>query len=101
MRLIGKRSKDARMYNLPSISEVAVIIIGNLDNSCGERDILVDSKSGKLQCINDLNSTYLQLQYPLLFPYGEDGYIEEIPFATLSNLQSQARKRISIREFLT
>lgn len=41
VRLLGRRSKDARTYNLPTASKVAALIVGDLDPSIGERDILV------------------------------------------------------------
>jgi hypothetical protein len=34
----------------------------------------VNSKEGGLQRINELHPSYMTLQYPLLFPYGEDGF---------------------------
>ena len=38
LRLIGKRGKDGRKYNLPSISEVAaVLVVGDFDVSRVER----------------------------------------------------------------
>lgn len=81
IKLLGKRSTDARTYNLPQVSEVAALIVGDLDTSIGERDILVETKSGLLQRISELNPAYLPLQYPLLFVYGEDGFREDIPFS--------------------
>ncbi|XP_031095112.1 uncharacterized protein LOC115999399 [Ipomoea triloba] len=82
MRLIAKRTTDARTYNLPTVSEVAALIVGDLDPNMGVRDILVECKSGKLKRINELNPAYLPLQYPILFPYGEDGYRDDIQFNT-------------------
>ncbi|XP_010462780.1 PREDICTED: uncharacterized protein LOC104743390 [Camelina sativa] len=38
------------------------------------RDIVVEEKSGELQRISEIHPSYLALQYPLLFPKGEDGY---------------------------
>ncbi|XP_019157984.1 PREDICTED: uncharacterized protein LOC109154705 [Ipomoea nil] len=99
MRLIGKRSKDARTYALPTASEVAALIVGDLDPCMGERDIVVESRSGMLKRINELNPAYLPLQYPILFPYGEDGFTEHIHFATHSNKQNFARKSVSQREY--
>ncbi|XP_042005907.1 uncharacterized protein LOC121754649 [Salvia splendens] len=81
LRLLGKRGRDGRTYNLPSVSEVAVLIVGDLDAAFGDRDIIIECKSGKLQRINELYPSYLPLQYPLLFPYDEDGYTYDIPFA--------------------
>ena len=41
--LIGKRSKDGRMYNLPtSEEEVAILIVGDIENLDRGRDIIVE-----------------------------------------------------------
>ncbi|XP_031111963.1 uncharacterized protein LOC116015936 [Ipomoea triloba] len=74
IKLLGKRNKDARTYNLPQVSEVATLVFGDLDTNMGQHDILVKTNAGTLQRITELNPSYLPLQYPLLFPYGEDGY---------------------------
>ncbi|XP_031124262.1 uncharacterized protein LOC116026977 [Ipomoea triloba] len=99
MRLIEKRSKDARTYNLPTVSEVAALIVGDLDPDMGMRDIIVECKSGLLKRINELNPAYLPLQYPLLFPFGEDGYRDDIQFCTNTNEVGGSRERISPREY--
>ncbi|XP_019191165.1 PREDICTED: uncharacterized protein LOC109185656, partial [Ipomoea nil] len=98
IKLLGKRSKDARTYNLPQVSEVAALIVGDIDTNIGERDIMVETKSGLLQRISELNPAYLPMQYPLLFSYGEDGYREDIPFSTLKG-NTTGRQRISPREY--
>ncbi|XP_031107327.1 uncharacterized protein LOC116012010 [Ipomoea triloba] len=99
MRLIGKRQSDARTYNLPTVSEVAALIVGDLDHTLGQRDIIVETKAGSLKRINELNPAYLPLQYPLLFPLGEDGYREDIQYCTASNKPTAARVRVSQREY--
>ncbi|XP_019178829.1 PREDICTED: uncharacterized protein LOC109173962 [Ipomoea nil] len=101
IKLLGKRSKDARTYNLPQVSEVAALIVGDMDANIGERDIVVETKSGLLQRISELNPAYLPMQYPLLFPYGEDGYREDIQFSTLKGNSSGGRQRISPREYFS
>ena len=40
-----------------------------------KRDIIVETQHGQLQRIHELHSSYLVLQYPILFSYGEDGKI--------------------------
>ncbi|XP_024958909.1 uncharacterized protein LOC112499870 [Cynara cardunculus var. scolymus] len=40
---------------------------------------LIGYINGYLQQISELHPSYLPLQYPLLFPYGEDGYKVDIP----------------------
>ena len=42
------------------------------------QDIILETRGGQLQRIDELHSSYLGLQYPLLFPYGEDGYRPDI-----------------------
>ncbi|XP_031131886.1 uncharacterized protein LOC116033274 [Ipomoea triloba] len=101
MKLIGKRIQDPQTYNLTSVSEVAAIIVGDLDPTLGERDILIETKSGVLKRISELNPAYLPLQYPILVPYGEDGYREDIPFHVERNIHNGARHSVSLREYLS
>lgn len=75
--------KDAKTYDLPSVSKVAALIVGDLDPTIGEHDILVESKSGVFKRISELNFAYLPLQYPILFSYGDDGYMEDTQFTGL------------------
>ncbi|KAI3776977.1 hypothetical protein L1987_46770 [Smallanthus sonchifolius] len=91
LRLIAKRQQDGRTYNLPTASEVAALIVGDIDNSFEPRDIIVMTKSGSLQCISELHPSYLALQYPLLFPYGDDGYRTDIPHRSV--LSTIAKRR--------
>ncbi|XP_073045977.1 uncharacterized protein [Primulina eburnea] len=93
LKLIGRRCGDGRRYSLPSASEVAALIVGDFDESLGDRDILVETQTGKLKRINELNPAYLALQYRLIFPYGEDGYREDISFSE-SKSSSVGRKKI-------
>ncbi|XP_019155261.1 PREDICTED: uncharacterized protein LOC109152142 [Ipomoea nil] len=99
MRLIGRRATDARTYTLPTASEVAALIVGDLEPTMGERDILVECKTGGLKRISELNPAYLPLQYPILFPYGEDGFKEDIRFSTTLTKQNWSRKSVSQREY--
>ncbi|XP_072077870.1 uncharacterized protein [Arachis hypogaea] len=100
IKLIRRRDSDGRRYNLPTVSEVAVIILGDIDESSLERDIIVESHSSQLKRIDVLHPQYLALQYPLLFPYAEDGYRVGIETSFHYNIDgSKKRKTISMREF--
>ncbi|XP_035832060.1 uncharacterized protein LOC110932569 [Helianthus annuus] len=79
LRLMYKREKDGRIYNLPTSLEIAALVVGDIDKAIDHRDILVETQSGMLQRISELHPSYLALQYPLLFPYGDDGYRIDIP----------------------
>ncbi|XP_052619873.1 uncharacterized protein LOC111878714 [Lactuca sativa] len=99
LRLIGKRIQDGRTYNLPSASEVAALIVGDIDDSFQNRDIIVQNSSGSLQRISELHPSYLPLQYPLLFPYGDDGYRVDILHRGLTSSTNSKRPNCTMREF--
>ncbi|XP_072025233.1 uncharacterized protein [Amphiura filiformis] len=72
-----KPSEDhARRYNLPTGSEVAVILPGDLVNNL---DVVIHPREGPMQHINQLHRSYDPLHYVILFPYGTDGYHLHIP----------------------
>ncbi|XP_035838895.1 uncharacterized protein LOC110906904 [Helianthus annuus] len=73
LKLIGTRDKDGRVHNLPTASEITALIAGDFDGAFDIQDT-VRKKSGGLQRISELHPSYLALQYPLIFPYAEDGY---------------------------
>lgn len=80
LRLIQRRNQDGRTYNLPSVSEVTVLVVDEIDMNFGRQDIIVETQSRRLQHISELHPSYLLMHYPLIFPYGEDGYREDIQY---------------------
>jgi hypothetical protein len=91
LRILGKRGRDGRRYNLPTASEVAALIVGDFDAADFERDIIVEEQSGLLKRVSTFVPCYWPLQYPLLFPRGEDGYRKDIEFR--DNEKKATRKR--------
>ncbi|XP_027357259.1 uncharacterized protein LOC113866646 [Abrus precatorius] len=89
------------MYNLPSSDEVGALVVEYFDTSEIGRDIIVKKNSGDLMRIHETHTTFIPLQYPLLFPYGEDGYQEDIPIrGTDHGGKNRKRLRITLREFI-
>jgi hypothetical protein len=74
LRLIASRTKDARQYNVPTTDEVVALMVGDGSEAVDRRDIVVVQQSGLFQRISKLHVGYMALHYPLLFPYGEDGW---------------------------
>ncbi|KAL5190708.1 Replication protein A DNA-binding subunit B [Glycine soja] len=97
LRLIATCEKDDRTYNLPNVSEVAALIVGDFDPD-SRRDIIVETQNGELQRIHELHSSYLGLQYPLLFPYGEDGYRPDILHRCTPSSRKRKRNCLTMRE---
>ncbi|XP_013705031.1 uncharacterized protein LOC106408890 [Brassica napus] len=77
IRLLSDKRKG-KEYDLPSTSEVAGLIVGDMSSTIGVRDIVVQFQSDTLQQIRDDHPLYMSLQYLLLFPHGEYGFHPEI-----------------------
>jgi hypothetical protein len=104
LRLIADRKTDGRIYNQPTVSEVSALIVGDIDEA-DERDIIIQSQGGQLQRIDEFHASYLAYQYPLIFPYGEDGYRPKTAHRDDDNddnedTQANKRNRLTIREWL-
>ncbi|XP_035831966.1 uncharacterized protein LOC110870312 [Helianthus annuus] len=99
LRLKSKRTKDGRTYNLPTSSEVAALIVGDIEDALDNRDVVVDSKKDGLQRISELHPSYIALQYPLLFPFGEDGYRIDILHREGRSSKKKKDSKCSMREY--
>ncbi|XP_004295965.1 PREDICTED: uncharacterized protein LOC101307681 [Fragaria vesca subsp. vesca] len=72
--IIREQPSDRRQYNLPTASQVAVVIVGGDDISPNGRDFIVQTISKRLHTVKDLVGYYDPMQYPLLLPYGTYGW---------------------------
>ncbi|CAE1173746.1 unnamed protein product [Acanthosepion pharaonis] len=79
-----------RRYNALASNEVSVIVSGDQHS---RRDIVHESRGCGLRRISETHRPYDALQYPLLFPDGEDGY----QFGILQN--GSTLKTVSCRAF--
>ncbi|KAL0004915.1 hypothetical protein SO802_012476 [Lithocarpus litseifolius] len=99
IRLIRSRNSGETQYDLPVTSEIAALIVGDFNIESSDRDIIVENQSLGLQCINGTHPSFMALQYPLLFSYGEDGYMLGIPYRNLNGSNSRKRESITMREY--
>ncbi|KAL5122957.1 ATP-dependent DNA helicase PIF1 [Glycine soja] len=98
LKLISDRQTDGRLYNLPNASEVAALIVGD-EHTTNNRDIIIEKQTGMLQRINELHPAYLPLQYPLLYPHGEDGYKPNILHKDHPHNHAAKRNKVIMREY--
>ncbi|KAL5137210.1 Replication protein A DNA-binding subunit B [Glycine soja] len=98
LQLIAARGKDGRAYNMPNVPEIVALIIGDFHPG-SKRYIIVETQNGELQRIHELHPSYLPLQYPLLFPYGEDEYRADILHRSTSSSKKRKRNRLTMREW--
>jgi hypothetical protein len=97
LKLIGKRNTSST-HSLPSASEVAPLAVRNPDEECQGREIIVEYKNMIPQRISEVHPKLMALQYSLLYPYGEDGFMLEIPYINEGNKEYK-RKYVSMLEY--
>jgi hypothetical protein len=101
LRLFRDGKHDPRTYNVPHLDEVAALVVGDIGDGEDGRDIVVRKRDGRLKRLHETHRKYIPLQYPLLFPFGEDQYQENIPLNSLSSSSSKKKQiRVSLRSFI-
>ncbi|CAE1153926.1 unnamed protein product [Acanthosepion pharaonis] len=65
------QEEHERRYNALASNEVSVIVSGDQHK---RSDIVIESRGSGVRRISETHRSYEALQYPLLFPYGEDGF---------------------------
>ena len=79
------RKNESFAYMTPSLDYHVVLMTicqpftyEHWEDGIEPRDIVLRFRSGPLHRISDLHPAYAPLQYPLLFPYGENGWYPEM-----------------------
>ncbi|WOG82236.1 hypothetical protein DCAR_0101398 [Daucus carota subsp. sativus] len=99
VRLLERRKTDGHFENLPTTNdyEFAGLVVD--DDFSSHRDIVGDNKKKGLEHISELHPSFMSLQYPLLFPFGEDGYRNNIKHRGANNSETQRNDTVSMREY--
>ena len=63
-----------REYQLPTSDILGAIMFESSPNTQTDYDVIIQKKGEQPQRINKLHSSYMSLQFPLLFIYGQPGY---------------------------
>ena len=82
-----------RRFNAPTAPEVAALIVQGTEGDF--RDIVLNQRDTGLQRVSETHRLYDSLQYPLLFPRGEDGYYLQIWQGNPVTREENLEKRIS------
>ncbi|XP_048615651.1 uncharacterized protein LOC125588377 [Brassica napus] len=89
IRLVPDKG-NGKEYDLPSTSEGAGLIVGDITSTIGERDIVVQFRSDTLQQIRDDHPLYMSLQYPFCFRMVNMGFTLKFPCILRQVLQKRA-----------
>ncbi|CAN0903754.1 ATP-dependent DNA helicase PIF1 [Linum grandiflorum] len=76
IKLVATRPTDGREYDLPAVTELAGLIVDETGENTFQPDIVVQYLSDRLERVKYTHASLMALQYPILFPYGEDGWHE-------------------------
>jgi hypothetical protein len=63
-----------------TVDETTTLMVGDGSEVVDRCDVVVAQQAALFQRIFELHVGYMALHYPLLFPYGEDGWHPNIPF---------------------
>nr|GEX63010.1 DNA helicase [Tanacetum cinerariifolium] len=72
------KTKGARGYELPTLNTLREMVFesGIMDNA--DFDVIIQHRDGSTQRVNKLYPSYMSLQFPLLFIYGQSWYHTEL-----------------------
>ncbi|XP_074328323.1 uncharacterized protein LOC141666227 [Apium graveolens] len=93
------RSESGRECHISSTDEVVGIMVGDTEETCGDRDIVVKEKGKGLVRVSYVHPKLMALQYPLLFPRGEDGFHPKIKFQKTADSSCKPRGFLSLENY--
>ncbi|CAI9259361.1 unnamed protein product [Lactuca saligna] len=79
---------EDRRYDLPLPGSLGCIVNGD-DTTSTTYDIIIHSHHGHPQRISKLHPSYMPLQYPPLFPFGEEGWSPRLKLANRRGASAQ------------
>ncbi|PWA87681.1 helitron helicase-like domain-containing protein [Artemisia annua] len=92
-------AEGARGYELPTSNNVAAIVFDSGPITESDYDVIIQYKDGPPHRINKLHQSYMSLQFPFIFIYGQPGFHTKL---TLRSLDPNKRpKRVSMNAFYT
>jgi len=97
LKLIADRNRNGT-HGLPGADEVAALVIKDPTDEAKGRDIIIEYKDMGPKRISEIHPKFMSLQYPLLFPYGEDGFNIKIPYQQKDGI-TYKRNKVSMLEF--
>ncbi|GJQ94768.1 DNA helicase [Tanacetum coccineum] len=62
-------------------------------------DIVIEQRLGPPQLVNKLHPSYMALQFPFLFLYGEDGYSKEMKMVRVPGMSSDEDRRLTMKAY--
>ncbi|GKV14785.1 hypothetical protein SLEP1_g25605 [Rubroshorea leprosula] len=97
LKLLSGGGPGDHQYSAPEMAETVGLIIGAEEEIVQGRDVIIQHRNGTMKRINSSFPYYMALQYPILFPYGEEGYRNNL--YEVDENGNQTNDRISICDY--
>ncbi|GJS89880.1 DNA helicase [Tanacetum coccineum] len=82
----------AREYELPTGDMLGAIVYEAGPENDMDYDIVLEERSGYPKRVNKLHPSYMSLQFPLLFIYGQDGYSKDLKMINRSGSSTEDKR---------
>ncbi|GJR76764.1 helicase [Tanacetum coccineum] len=101
LQMLDQYSAFAKTFRMARdwCPEVATLITNDFGDGIPTRDIIVNKQDSGPKRISELHPSYMSLQYPLLFPYGEDCFHDSIPYYSNSCVRKTNRGYVTMKEY--
>ena len=93
------RATDGRENRVGPSNEVAGILVGDQEETDESRDVIVEDIKTGLQRITNIHPKLMALQYPLLFPAGEDGFHLGLKYESTEEQRGKTRESITLKDY--
>ncbi|XP_017221469.2 uncharacterized protein LOC108198216 [Daucus carota subsp. sativus] len=90
--LISSRAQNGRPNVIGPSNEIAGLIVNPNADTTAVRDTIVETRHQGLKRVYETDAYFMQLQFPILFPLGTDGYHREIRLAKSRPYSAQPRE---------
>ncbi|PWA81074.1 hypothetical protein CTI12_AA192040 [Artemisia annua] len=92
-------AEGARGYELPTSNTLAAIVFDSGPMSESDFDVIIQYKGGEPQRINKLHKSYMSMQFPLIFIYGQPGF--HAGLMSRPTAPNKKPRRVSLNAFYT
>jgi hypothetical protein len=99
IRIFGDVDAHGDVFSFPVASEAVGLVVGDIGESDVGRDISIDDHASSLQQINERHHKFMSMQYPLLFPYREDGFHDNIMYRETQSSTSIRWQKVTTTEY--
>ncbi|GKE57298.1 hypothetical protein Tco_1496483, partial [Tanacetum coccineum] len=84
-------AEGARGYELPTSNTLGAVVFDNEVTGSRDFDVIIQEKAGPPKRINKLHKSYMSLQFPLLFVYGQAGFHTELKLRAANGSRNERR----------